>query len=426
MYFSDQHQTVGAVGSVSRTASWWRLGLVGSNVLFLGLTSMFTDISSEMVAAVLPIYLTFELGWSALHFGIFDGLYQGMSILLRLAGGLIADRHQRYKEVASTGYALSTGCKLGLLAVQGAWLPTTVCMFLDRIGKGIRTAPRDTLIALSSPRSTRAEAFGVHRAFDSAGAMLGPLLAFGLLGLFPGDFHGIFIVSFGMGLLGLATLVVFVDNRLPASIPKPAPSTRSWRSTLDLLWMRSFRRLLLAAAPLSLLSISDAFVYLTFQRLSDLNVSFFPLLYLGTALIYLILAIPLGRLADQVGRWRVFLAGYVGLLGVYAILLLPQLESLALLACLILFGTYYAATEGVLMAVASELLPPAQLTSGLALLTTVVILSRLVASVLYGVLWSWQGPRLTLCLFIIGLSASMLCAALIFSRQPGPAPNEDQ
>ena len=107
---------------------------------------------------------------------------------------------------------------------------------------------------------------------------------------------------------------------------------------------------------MSLLSISDAFVYLTFQRLSDLNVRFFPLLYLGTALIYLILAIPLGRLADQVGRWLVFLTGYVGLLGTYAILLLPQLELFALLACLILFGIYYAASEGVLMAVASETL----------------------------------------------------------------------
>ena len=212
-----------------RTTPWRSLGLVSGNVLFLGLTSLFTDISSEMVAAVLPIYLTFELRWSTFHFGLFDGLYQGMSIVLRLAGGLIADRHQRYKEVAGTGYALSTGCKLGLLAVQGAWLPTTVCLFLDRLGKGIRTAPRDTLIALSSPRSRRAEAFGVHRTFDSIGALLGPLLAFGILGLFPGNFHGIFIVSFGMGLLGLATLVLFVHNRLPTSSPNSAPPTRLWQ-----------------------------------------------------------------------------------------------------------------------------------------------------------------------------------------------------
>jgi MFS family permease len=422
MYFSDQHHACGTGAGVPRIVPRRRLGLISGNVLFLGLTSMFTDISSEMVTAVLPIYLSVELRWSALHFGIFDSLYQGISVLLRLVAGRIADRHQRYKEVAGIGYALSTGCKLGLMAVQGAWLPTTVCLFLDRTGKGIRTAPRDTLIALSSPRSARAEAFGVHRALDSAGALLGPLLAFGLLGLFPGDFDGIFAVSFGMGLIGLATLVLFVENRMPPFIPKPEPSAQSWLSTLYLLWMPSFRRLLLAAAPLSLLSVSDAFIYLTFQRLSYLHVSFFPLLYLGTALIYLILAIPLGWIADHIGRWRVFLMGYVGLLGVYTVLLLPQWEPFALLACLILFGAYYAATEGVLMAVASEILPPAQLTSGLALLTVVITLSRLVASVLYGALWSWQGPRLTLCLFIIGLAASMLRAALIFSRQQGPAP----
>jgi hypothetical protein len=256
MYFSGQHHAVDAVGDLSRFAPWRHLCLVSSNVLFLGLTSMLTDISAEMVAVVLPIYLTIELRWSALHFGIFDSLYQGISVLLRPIAGCIADRHQRYKEVASIGYALSTGCKLGLMVAQGAWLPTTVCLFLDRTGKGIRTAPRDTLIALSSPRSARAAAFGVHRALDSAGALVGPLLAFSFLGLFPGNFDGLFVMSFAMGLLGLATLMLFVDNLLPPSLPKLALATRSWPSIVCLLWIPSFRRLLLAAAPLSLLSVT--------------------------------------------------------------------------------------------------------------------------------------------------------------------------
>ena len=420
MYFSDQQQAVSPPGSTPRPTSWPSLGLVGGNLLFLGLTSLFTDISSEMVMAVLPIYLTVELRWSTLQFGIFDGLYQGMSIVLRLVGGVVADRHQRYKEVAASGYALSTGCKLGLLAVQGTWLPTTACLFLDRLGKGLRTAPRDTLIALSSPHTRRAEAFGVHRAFDSAGALLGPLVAFSLLGLFPDHFQGLFLVSFGMGLIGLATLVLGVENRAHDSLPTSPLSACSWRVMLHPLRLQSFRRLLLAATPLALLSVSDAFVYLTFQRLSDLNVSYFPLLYLGTALSYLMLAIPLGRLADRVGSWRVFLGGYVGLLGVYSILLWPNVATFALLGCLGLLGTYYAATDGVLMAVASECLPPAELTSGLALLTTVLLLSRLVASVLYGALWSWQGPRLTVCLFIMGMATAMLWAGALFSHRLAP------
>ena len=124
--------------------------------------------------------------------------------------------------------------------------------------------------------------------------------------------------------------------------------------------------------------------------------------------------------SSQSPRWRVFLGGYVGLVGVYVIPLLLQLGTFALLAGLVLLGTYYAATDGILMAVASELLPPAELTSGLALLTTAIILSRLVASVLYGALWSWQGPHLTLCLFIAGLATAMLCAAALFSHRWPP------
>jgi MFS family permease len=250
--------------------------------------------------------------------------------------------------------------------------------------------------------------------------LLGPLVAFSLLGFFPDHFQGLFGVSVGMGLLGLATLVLGVENRTPNSLLTPPLSARSWRVILHPLKLPSFRHLLLVATPLALVSVSDAFVYLTIQRLSVLDVSYFPLLYLGTALIYLTLAIPLGRLADRVGRWRVFLGGYVGLLGVYAILLLLPLGTFALLASLVLLGTYYAATDGILMAIASEFLPPAELTSGLALLTTVIILSRLVASVLYGALWSWQGPRLTLCLFITGLAIAMLWAASLFSHRLAP------
>jgi cyanate permease len=252
MYFSDQQHAVSTLGSNHRFRSWRGFGLVGGNLLFLGLTSLFTDISSEMVTAVLPIYLTVELRWSAVQFGIFDGFYQGMSIVLRLVGGVSADRHQRYKEVATSGYALSAGCKLGFLLAQGAWLPTTACLLLDRLGKGIRTAPRDALIALSSPRSERAQAFGIHRAFDSAGALLGPLVAFSLLGFFPGDFQRLFSVSIGIGLLGLATITLGVKNRVPDSMPMTPLSGLSWRLMLNPLGQRSFRRLLLAATPLGL------------------------------------------------------------------------------------------------------------------------------------------------------------------------------
>ena len=158
---------------------------VGRNVFFLGLTSLLTDISSEMVTATLPLYLLLVLGLPPLQFGLLDGINQGASALVRIASGLIADRWRRAKEVATAGYAFSAICRIGLLLVGRSGLGLSGVVLLDRIGKGIRTAPRDAMIAASAPSEKLATAFGVHRAMDTAGAMLGPLIAAGLLFLAP-------------------------------------------------------------------------------------------------------------------------------------------------------------------------------------------------------------------------------------------------
>jgi len=168
---------------------------VARTVFLLGVTSMLTDVSSELVATVLPLYLVFALGLSPLGFGIVNGLYEGGAAILRLVGGHLGDRAGRHKEVAAFGYGLSAISKLALLAAGSASAVSGVVL-VDRAGKGIRTAPRDALISLSTPRAGLATAFGVHRAMDTAGAMLGPLLAFGLLALSPLDFVLVFVVSF--------------------------------------------------------------------------------------------------------------------------------------------------------------------------------------------------------------------------------------
>ena len=158
---------------------------VSRTVILLGLVSLFTDLSQEMVTAVLPLYLTYQVRLSPLQFGFIDGMYQGATALVRLLGGLVADRKERHKEVAATGYGASALCKLGLVAVGGAWLGTTAVLLVDRLGKGIRTAPRDALISLDSERAGLGRSFGVHRALDTVGAMLGPLAAFVLLAQLP-------------------------------------------------------------------------------------------------------------------------------------------------------------------------------------------------------------------------------------------------
>ena len=397
---------------------------VSRTVVLLGLTSMFTDISSEMVVAILPLYLVFGLGLSPVQFGVVDGLYQGVSALVRIASGVAGDRLSRHKEVAAAGYGLSAISRLALPLVGGALSAITAIITIDRIGKGIRTAPRDAMIALSSPRETRATAFGVHRALDTAGAMLGPLVAFGILALAPRGYDAVFVASFCFAGIGLAILWLLVDP-VPASDADPSgleddPAATlqrpTMRETVAVLGTARFGMLVVVGSALALATVSDAFVYLSLQRRLDLDTTLLPLLYIGTATAYMLLAIPAGRLADRYGRVRVFLCGHALLLLLYGILLVPGAGTPHLLAVLVLLGGYYAATEGVLMALASTLLPRSLQATGLAVVVTGTSLGRLLSAIAFGALWTWQGPETALVVFLCGLAAALAAALVVLTR----------
>ena len=388
---------------------------VGRNVFFLGLTSLFTDISSEMVTATLPIYLLLTLRLAPLQFGLIDGLNQGASILVRIASGLIADRWRRAKEVATAGYAFSALCRIGLLLVGRNWLALSGVVLLDRIGKGIRTSPRDAIIAASAPSEKLATAFGVHRAMDTAGAMLGPLVAAGLLALAPGAFDAVFIVSFCVAIIGVAVIALLVEAPTP-SVPAADSPSVSAQVVTELLARPDFRALVLISSALALTTLSDSFIFLTLQRKLDFSLSLFPLLFVGTALVYMILAIPMGRLADRLGRRYIFIAGYGLLALAYGLLLLPGLPQALSLGVLLLLGLYYAATDGVLAALASAMLPEQWRTTGLAIMTTGIGLARLLASLGYGALWTYLGSNQALSIFLLGLLITVLLAWIFLNR----------
>ena len=206
----------------------WRS--VPPNVWALGATSLFTDLSSEMVASVLPIYLVVQLGFSPLAFGTLDGLYNGLGALARLASGPAVDRWRRHKEVAAGGYGVSALCRLGLLAAGRWWPGVAGAIALDRVAKGIRTVPRDALIADSAPAHSLGYAFGVHRALDACGAVLGPVAAFALLAAVPQGFDVVFVASFFAALIGLAVLLLFVENVRPSQRRVAGTSDRPDRS----------------------------------------------------------------------------------------------------------------------------------------------------------------------------------------------------
>jgi MFS family permease len=388
---------------------------VARNVVLLGLVSLFTDVSAEMVATILPAYVFFALGGSPFQVGVIEGVYQGASALMRVAGGVAADHSRRHKEVAVVGYGLSAVCKLALLAVGNAVGALAAVLVADRAGKGIRTAPRDALISLSSAPGGLATAFGVHRALDTAGAMLGPLLAFLVLLAAPRMFDAVFVVSFCFALIGLAILVLFVKNR-PVAKDRQAGGAAdeerfSLRAALRLVARRRFAGLLVTAGALALATVGDGLLYLGLQRKLDFDPALFPLLFVGTAGVYMLLAVPVGRLADRVGRGRVFVGGYALLLGAYGALLLSEGGALTLVAVLLLLGGYYAATDGVLMALASVELPAALRASGLGILVTAVGLARFAAALLFGGLWTVAGLETALLVFGCGLAVAVVFAS---------------
>jgi MFS family permease len=387
---------------------------VAKTVLLLGLTSMFTDISSEMVSTVLPLYLLYATGLSLVGFGVIDGIYNGAAAIVQFIGGLLGDKLRKHKQVAMVGYGVSMLCRPLLLLVGGSPSGIGLSVGLDRIGKGLRTAPRDAMISLSTPKAKLGAAFGVHRALDTTGAMIGPVLAFIVLESAPENYRAVFGVSLFAAVIGFAILTLFVDNK--ASPRKQAPAQISLRKALGLMRDRRLRALTLVTCALSVVTISDAFLYVGLQRHLNFDFSFFPLLFAGTSLSYMLLAAPVGRLADKIGRRHVFLTGYVLLALVYSSLLVPSFGIAGVFVYLALFGAYYAATNGVLSAITSSLVPEELRGSGLSLVSTLDSVSSLVASVVFGGLWTLTSNATAVSVFGIGLVAAIAVAAVVLAR----------
>ncbi|MGW0965192.1 MFS transporter [Streptomyces sp. NPDC002516] len=469
--------------SAARPRAGRRLTAVGPTVLALGTVSLITDVSSEMVTAVLPLYLVAGLGLSPLGFGLLDGIYNGFSALVRLAGGHLADRGGgRHKWVAGAGYALSALCK-PLLLVARTLTPIGLVLAVDRTGKGLRTAPRDALISLSSSPETRGRAFGVHRAMDTAGALLGPLVAFLILRETVDGYDAVFTVSFCVAVVGVLVLVLFVPGggiARPAAGPVAAgagagagtgagaaveagagvgagagagvgaeagagagagvgaeagagagveagdgghavgavvaadsPPRPTLRAALALLRRRELRGITLCALLLGLATVSDSFVFLLLQRRLGVPDRWFALLPVGTAAAFLLLAVPLGRLADRAGRWRVFLAGHGALLLAYGLLLTSWHGTALPFAVLFLHGGFYAATDGVLMAAASDSVPGELRSSGLALVQTGQALARFACSLAFGAAWTAWGDRTALMVSAVALALCALFSTIL-------------
>ncbi|MFE5559167.1 MFS transporter [Streptomyces sp. NPDC056544] len=457
MYLADRSAPAPGGAKTAAERGPVRAPAVASTVLALGTVSMITDISSEMVTAVLPLYLIAGLGLSPLGFGALDGVYNGVSALVQLTGGHLADRVRNHKLIAGIGYGLSALCKPLLLFAHSLG-PISVILTLERTGKGLRTAPRDALISLSTPPELQGRAFGVHRAMDTTGALLGPLAAFFILSLTVDGYDAVFGVSACVAVLGVVVLMLFVPSggdirpgpsggapaKAPAKATAAAPATAEaaavpgadrpapvrLRDALGLLRLPRLRNLAVCAVLLGLTTVSDAFVYLLLQRRTGIGDQWFPLMPLGTAAVFLLLAVPAGALADRIGRRTVFLVGHALLLAGYGLLLwAPAWPALPYLV-LALHGMFYAATDGVLPAAVAATVPGELRATGMALVGTGQALARFGCSLAFGAAWTLWGTGPALAAAAVGLLCCAAVAGFVLRpaapRDTGPEPDPDQ
>lgn len=381
------------------------------NVIILGIASFLTDVSTEMVYPLLPLYLTSaRIGATPAIVGIIEGLAESLASLLRVFSGAWSDRIQRRKPVAILGYASSTIGKV-LLYLSTSWHLVLAGRLTDRFGKGIRTAPRDALIADSTPAEKRGSAYGLHRALDSAGATLGVMIAYLLFVSQHDDFTNIFLLSLIPAALGVLALFLARERR-PVQSQRPVRSGAVWWRDLGARWHALDRRLklfLLIVFVFALGNSSNQFLLLRASNLGLDNATVL-LLYLTFNIVYALASWPLGRLSDRVGRKALLVIGYL----TYGIVYIgfARASPMALWGLFAIYGLYTAFTEGVEKALVSDIAPQDLRATLIGLHATFVGIGLLPASLLAGFLWSAFGAPAPF--YFGGALGALAAVALLF------------
>ena len=352
---------------------------IGRNVIFLGIVSGLTDISSEMLYPIMPLFLTAVLGAPMTVVGLIEGVAEATASLLKAAGGFWSDRAGRRKPFVLWGYGLSAASK-PLLVLAGAWPFVLFCRFLDRTGKGVRVAARDALLTASAPPERWGAAFGFHRAMDTAGAVAGPLLTVLLLSVFGMSYRSIFLIAAIPAVLGVVVLAYFVEER--RSSPDGAASPISIKK----IFTPDYTRFLLVYGLFALGNSSDAFLLLK-AKAGGLSATQVVLAYVLYNAVYALAATPAGMLADRIGRTRVLAAG----LAVFALAYLGFARADGGAAFWLLFPVYGlsgALAESSLKASVAERCSAGDRAAALGLFQGAAGLLALVASLAAGWLWS--------------------------------------
>jgi len=375
----------------------------GRNVFSTGLVSFFMDVSSEMIYPLVPLFLANVLGVNMAMIGLIEGIAESTASLLKVFSGWFSDRTRQRKSLMLAGYAISTLSR-PIMAMSGAWQQVLASRFTDRLGKGIRTAPRDAIIAEATQSTHLGRAFSFHRAMDTMGAVVGPAITFFLLGFFNNDYRKIFWLSMVPGMIAVILIILFIQEKKR----QPKPEAERPRLSLDHFdWKVKF--FIVIATLFALGNSSDAFLILRAQQIGIPALTI-PVVYLVFNLVYSLSAIPAGMAADRFGKKRIILLGFVLFAGLYYGFAVAK-DASTIWVLFGLYGLFMGFTEGIQKAFLATIIPPDFKATAFGVYAAAVGLAMLPASLIAGWLWDHVSPAAP---FYFGAATATL-AALLFS-----------
>jgi MFS family permease len=388
---------------------------IPATVWTLGFVSLLMDSSSELIHALLPLYMAGALGASVLLIGVIEGVAEALALVVKVFSGYWSDVTRRRKPLVLAGYGMGAVTKLVFpLAASLSWV--VAARFVDRIGKGIRGAPRDALVADVTPPAVRGAAFGLRQALDTVGAVIGPLLAVAAIGAFAGNFRAAFWVAVVPALL--CVLLIVVGVREPADAKAAPPRRIRWREARRL--PRAFVLVTAIAATLTLARFSEAFLVL---RAHDVGLSNeeAPWVMVAMSLVYALVAYPAGRAADRGHAGRLLVAGMLMLVASDVVLAAAAGPRAALVGSA-LWGGHMALTQGLLAALVAATAPGDLRGTAFGVFNLASGVALLVASALAGALWDLAGPAATFAAGAVFGALALAAWLLARGRLPALAP----